>query len=603
MSVRSWIANEGGKFLVLMLWLGVNTWMFLNTFLLFSSGEQYYYLYKMLGLGLCISRASASVLNLNCSLVLLPMCRSLLKFIRGTHTVSSRKTRRMLDKYKTFHVACGLAICIFSAIHVSAHLANAANFSTSYSEEFPSLNVARYRGEDPKWIILTTIPGVTGIVLVLILFLMLMSSSNCVRSFNYEIFWYTHNLFIVFYIVLMVHMVGGVLKYQTNIEAHPPGCLTANQSNMDPQAKEMEKADNEERRCTEEAHFQGHYPQTWIWLSGPLCLYCAERFFRYIRSCDPVTIVTVIRHPCNVIELQMLKNKFAARPGQYILLNCPAVSSFENHPFTLTTCPTENKKTFSIHLRIVGDWTERFTQLLLTGSRTDMKTLPMVQHRKYPKIYVDGPFGSPSEDVFNYDVSLCVAGGIGVTPFACMLHTLLDRGWTHFRLQRLYFVWVCSELQSFYWFAELLCSVHHKNMSAKYRPLTSRLLVGRPRWKLLLNELGKTNKHKRIGVFCCGPKAISRTLHRCGSKWSSFLLLVQASSLCLCFSVLGSGGIRAPSVVSDVVARFHSGCSIHQVKHSFRQRHNAHNQKQLISLISYLKFISMLSGATLTCRN
>lgn len=28
--------------------------------------------------------------------------------------VSSRKTRRLLDKYKTFHVVCGLAICIFS---------------------------------------------------------------------------------------------------------------------------------------------------------------------------------------------------------------------------------------------------------------------------------------------------------------------------------------------------------------------------------------------------------------------------------------------------------------------------------------------------------
>lgn len=69
----------------------------------------------------------------------------------------------------------------------------------------------------------------------------------------------------------------GVLKYQTNIEAHPPGCLTANQSNMDPQAKEMEKADNEERRCTEEAHFQGHYPQVCL-LSFSLhltfCLNC-----------------------------------------------------------------------------------------------------------------------------------------------------------------------------------------------------------------------------------------------------------------------------------------------------------------------------------------
>lgn len=41
------------------------------------------------------------------------------------------------------------------------------------------------------------------------------------------------------------------------------------------------------------------------------------------------------------------------------------------------------------------------------------------------RLYIDGPFGSPSEEVFNYDVSVCVAGGIGVTPFACVLHALL----------------------------------------------------------------------------------------------------------------------------------------------------------------------------------
>lgn len=84
----------------------------------------------------------------------------------------------------------------------------------------------------------------------------------------------------------------------------------------------------------------------------------------------------------------------------------------------------------------------------------------------------------------------------------------------------------------------------------KYRPLTSRLLVGRPRWKLLFDEIGKSNKKwvqlerpaveyessvitstnslcvcgfsKRVGVFCCGPKGISRTLHRlCNSARSS----------------------------------------------------------------------------------
>ncbi|XP_061537503.1 NADPH oxidase 4 isoform X2 [Phycodurus eques] len=509
-SARSWLANEGGKHLVLMLWLGTNTWLFVKTFLMYSGGQQYHYLYKMLGLGLCISRASASVLNLNCSLVLLPMCRSLLTFVRGTHAVSTRKTRRLLDKRKTFHVACGVAICIFSVVHVSAHLVNVANFSSSYSEDFPALNLARYKGEDPKVIILTTVPGITGVLLVIILFLMFTSSSHCVR---------------------------GALKYQTNIGAHPPGCLRANHSSSEQQREELEQRDDAEMRCREEAHFQPHCPQTWLWVAGPLCLYCAERLYRYIRSSEPVTIVTVIKHPCDVIELRMLKKNFQARPGQYIVLNCPNVSSFENHPFTLTACPTENKETFGIHLRVVGDWTERFTQLLLPDMRRDLDILPVVHQRSYPKLYVDGPFGSPSEEVFNYDVSLCVAGGIGVTPFACILHALLD-GWKGFRLKRLYFVWVCRELQSFYWFTELLCALHlklwHENRpdyfnlklyisqadnqqcisEEKYRLLASRLLVGRPRWKLLLDDIGRTNKHKRVGVFCCGPKSISRTLHR-----------------------------------------------------------------------------------------
>lgn len=41
------------------------------------------------------------------------------------------------------------------------------------------------------------------------------------------------------------------------------------------------------------------------------------------------------------------------------------------------------------------------------------------------RLYIDGPFGSPFEESLNYEVSLCVAGGIGVTPFASILNTLL----------------------------------------------------------------------------------------------------------------------------------------------------------------------------------
>ena len=42
--------------------------------------------------------------------------------------------------------------------------------------------------------------------------------------------------------------------------------------------------------------------------------------------------------------------------GQYIFVKCPVVSKLEWHPFTLTSAPEEDF--FSIHIRIVGDWTE-----------------------------------------------------------------------------------------------------------------------------------------------------------------------------------------------------------------------------------------------------
>ncbi|KAA0702414.1 NADPH oxidase 4 [Triplophysa tibetana] len=353
LAFKSWMANEGPKHFIMMVWVGVNVFLFWRTFLLYYSRPQYYYLHEMLGLGLCISRASASVLNLNCSLVLLPMCRSVLTLLRGSQRVTSRQVRRLLDKSKMFHVTCGITICVFSVIHVSAHLMNMVNFSMRYSEDFPELNMAQYKGQDPRILFLSTVPGVTGVLLVIV-----------------------------------------------------------------------------------------------------LCLLCC------------------VIHPCDVLEVRMLKSGFKPRPGQVT----------------------------------------RFSNLLLTQSNSS-EILPMMQQRRYPTVHVDGPFGSPSEEVFNYEVSLCVAGGIGVTPFACVLQALFE-DWHQYKLKRLYFVWVCRDLQSFYWFADLLCGLHERNIGdERYRFLSSRLRIGRPKWKLLFQEIGRADQHKRVGVFCCGPKGISKALH------------------------------------------------------------------------------------------
>ncbi|XP_036779147.1 NADPH oxidase 4 isoform X2 [Manis pentadactyla] len=542
-SWRSWLANEGVKHLCLFIWLSLNVLLFWKTFLLYNQGPEYHYLHQMLGLGLCLSRASASVLNLNCSLILLPMCRTLLAYLRGSQKVPSRRTRRLLDKSRTFHITCGVTICIFSGVHVAAHLVNALNFSVNYNEDFVELNAARYRDEDPRKLLFTTVPGVTGVGMVLVLFLMITASTYAIRVSNYDIFWYTHNLFFVFYMLLMLHVSGGLLKYQTNLDTHPPGCIHLNGTNhkniyLPGYLPEHSHASfpgglsrSEEltqntfvQICMEEPRFQANFPQTWLWISGPLCLYCAERLYRCIRSNKPVTIISVISHPSDVMEIRMVKDNFKARPGQ---------------------CPTETKATFGVHLKIVGDWTERFRDLLLPPPSQDSEILPFIQSRNYPNLYIDGPFGSPFEESLNYEVSLCVAGGIGVTPFASILNTLLD-DWKPYKLRRLYFIWVCRDIQSFRWFADLLCVLHNKFwqenrpdyvniqlylsqtdgiqkiIGEKYQALNSRLFIGRPRWKLLFDEIAKCNRGKTVGVFCCGPNSISKTLHKLSNQNNSY---------------------------------------------------------------------------------
>lgn len=42
----------------------------------------------------------------------------------------------------------------------------------------------------------------------------------------------------------------------------------------------------------------------------------------------------------------------------------------------------------------------------------------------FARIEVDGPFGTVSEDVFQYEVAVLVGAGIGVTPFASILKSI-----------------------------------------------------------------------------------------------------------------------------------------------------------------------------------
>lgn len=87
----------------------------------------------------------------------------------------------------------------------------------------------------------------------------------------------------------------------------------------------------------------------------------------------------------------------------------------------------------SIHIRVVGDFTREFAQSLgcdfdkksgekgekgANGGRVVGTDANPPVNRILPRIMVDGPFGSASEDFLKYETVLLVGAGIGVTPFA-----------------------------------------------------------------------------------------------------------------------------------------------------------------------------------------
>merc|ERR1719230_441670 len=78
------------------------------------------------------------------------------------------------------------------------------------------------------------------------------------------------------------------------------------------------------------------------------------------------------------------------------------------------------------------------------------------------ELFVDGPYGSASEDVFAYEVMILVGAGIGVTPFASILRTLaiqMKQDRLETPLKKVQFYWVCRDEQEFESFRDLLVGI------------------------------------------------------------------------------------------------------------------------------------------------
>ncbi|ETP38361.1 hypothetical protein F442_13993 [Phytophthora nicotianae P10297] len=475
-----------------------------------------------IGWGLRIARANAQVAMLNCVFVLLPMCRSITQVMKR-----SKLLWRIIpfDDHIAFHKISGSVLLIAGLIHTIAHVFNEIYLYliATPDEVKRSIFVTRHvstfvNGERPPFTtMLQALPVWTGVILLVITCISFpLAAIPKFRQGRFNLFWYSHMLFGPFLIVLAFHGATSWLA-----------------------------------RCS-----------AYIWITPPFLIYLIERRFRYAKMfAAPVRIMEAIELDGTVALFVEKPRRFVYRPGMYLYLNCPQVSSHEWHPFTISSAPGDNY--ISIHIRVCGDWTDAISRVIADCHACNLQ---------YPDVYLDGPVGAPTQDYHRYKTVICIGGGIGVTPFASILKDVVHlwednrchncnhiRHPSSFQIQKLYFHWVTRGQESLSWFEgtmKQITEMDRDNVIETHQYLSTVVLggeentsqlkmfqefvheqtgkdfvsgmdtkqlthFGRPDWDKIFAEARAKHPGEEVGVFCCGPHELEDVLYNACKKYSS----------------------------------------------------------------------------------
>ncbi|EAS27634.3 NADPH oxidase [Coccidioides immitis RS] len=377
-----------------------------------------------------ISRGAGLVLSVDGLLILLPMCRTLLRVVRP-------KFRWLpLDESIWFHRQVAYSLLFFSLLHTLSHYVNFFNVEKS-----------QVRPETAVQIHYTQAGGITGHIMLLCMLLMYTTAHARIRQQAFETFWYTHHLFIPFMLGLYTHATGCFVR-----DTVDPFSPFAGKDFWD--------------------HCIGYEGWRWeLWGGG---IYLIERLYREIRAARETQITKVVRHPYDAMEIQFSKPSMKYKAGQWLFIQVPDISRGQWHPFTITSCPFDPY--ISIHIRQVGDWTRALGNRLGCGPQQakdidgldplGMYEIAVQNGQTMPKIRIDGPYGAPAEDVFDNEIAILIGTGIGVTPWASILKNIwhLRAGPNPpTRLRRVEFIWICRDTSSFEWFHALLSSLESQS--------------------------------------------------------------------------------------------------------------------------------------------
>ena len=263
--VQRWMVNEGSRQVTVGLFMVVHLMLFVFGFMNYYLKDNLTTARATFGLTYSIARAAALVLHFDVVFIMFPVCRTLISLLRQTPLNGIIQ----FDKSITFHKLVAWSIVFFTWVHTIAHWNNFAQLAAKNNLGFKGFLLANFK----------TGPGWSGYVMLFSLMAIVFTAYGKAKRANFERFWYTHHLMVVFFVFWSVHGAFCMIKADA-----APFCFGT-----------------------------GVFYQYWAW--GAF-IYLLERIMREIRGRHKTYISKVIQHPSNVVELQIKKEHTKTRAGQ-----------------------------------------------------------------------------------------------------------------------------------------------------------------------------------------------------------------------------------------------------------------------------------------------
>ncbi|KAM0333179.1 hypothetical protein ACHAQA_001839 [Verticillium albo-atrum] len=315
------------------------------------------------GWGVVMAKTCAGALYPTFFFLILSMSRYFSTFMRKSYYISRFFN---WDLSQEFHIRISCVAILLATLHALGHLTGSF---VSGSDPNNETEVAYLLGDDmvprPYIEYVRSVPGFTGITALGCFYLLSLLSIPQVRRWNYEVFQLGH--------LLMFPIIGLMMAHGT-------------------------------------AHLL-QWPMFGYFLAFPTLLVVVERVVRVTLGFHRIraTMKCLDDDTVEITAIIPSERLWRYKAGQYIFLQVPQISLWQWHPFTVSVC-IGNK--MQVHIKTDGNWTGRLRKLGGASGESEIE------------VGINGPFGAPAQRFYEFNHSVIIGAGIGVTPFSGILADL-----------------------------------------------------------------------------------------------------------------------------------------------------------------------------------